>query len=150
MEILWSTIVYRLVNRIETFERIGGIPSIDCWKEYKSLLVNGGKKYWRSYDENVFFTAAHQNMGFRRYHDTLSNLQRKNCAMLKWIMSELQIASSEGDLERCTKTIQSIENVGEFFAWQITCDLMECKAIDGSIIDWVQLGPGAKVSESLL
>ena len=45
----------------------------------------------------------------------------------------------------CQDIILRIPNVGAFFAWQILCDLLECKIL-GYLTDnqWACLGPGAK------
>ena len=45
----------------------------------------------------------------------------------------------------CQAILLRIPNVGDFFAWQILCDLLESKVL-GSNTDnqWACLGPGAK------
>ncbi len=140
-EVLWAAVCYRLLNRIETFKKLGGIPKINEWKRFQrklSILYNEGK--------HSIFTGAHQNVGHRRYIETLESLQENNCALLHGIMHQIKNASAAGDLECCTKAVQRIINVGQFFAWQITCDIMECNLMGNIEVDWVQLGPGAGVS----
>ena len=143
LQILWSCICYRLVNRIETFDDIGGIPSMNDFRKYK-LQLNKLQK-----DKKTVFTAAHQNMGMRRYWETLNALSKNNFKSLRGILGSILNASKERDLKGCTEILRGIDNIGPFFAWQITCDLMELNVIDKDCfteIDWVQLGPGAKVS----
>ena len=139
LEVLWAAICYRLLNRIETFEKVGGIPKIHQWNMFETKLLDLRKN-------SSLFTGAHQSIGFRRYLETLHSLQVENCSLLCEIMGKIKDSSSVGDLELCTKAIQSIINVGQFFAWQITCDLMECDVMGDVELDWVQLGPGAAVS----
>jgi hypothetical protein len=143
LELLWSSICYRLVNRIQTFERIeGGIPKINEWKKYKRSF---NKLYKQNY---ILFTGAHQSMGHKRYIETLSKLQgtNGNCKVLHNVMQRIKVASQKGDLMECTKAIQSVDNIGAFYAWQITCDLFECNVLGECVIDWVLLGPGSKVN----
>ena len=48
-------------------------------------------------------------------------------------------------MKGCYDVIIQIPGIGIFFAWQILCDVLECKIL-GSNTDnqWVCLGPGAK------
>ena len=179
VEILWSSICYRLINRIDTFEKIyksniysnsahgswgSGIPKMKECKTFiqtiKEMNRNG----------KVVFTGAHQNMGLKRYIETCNALQKNNCSALYKIMKHIQMSvateaaiergygytsnsetsstysDSRSVLEECINAIQKVVNIGPFFAWQITCDLLECKVLGDKLdIDWVLLGPGAKV-----
>ena len=45
----------------------------------------------------------------------------------------------------CHSVILKIPNVGDFFSWQILCDLLESKILGLNTDDqWACLGPGAK------
>ena len=45
----------------------------------------------------------------------------------------------------CQTVALTIPNVGDFFAWQILCDLLECKVLGWNTDNqWACLGPGAK------
>lgn len=76
-------------------------------------------------------------MGWTRCEGTLRSI-RDNLAKLT---SNLQGYST---LEECFNELKGIPNVGNFFAWQILCDLTECQVI--APVDagnWAALGPGA-------
>jgi hypothetical protein len=140
-EVMWASICYRCLCRVETFEDLGGIPSISVWKDFRLGLV---AKYEKG---EKLFTAAYQVMGFRRYVETMEYLHNSGCEELYRLSKEVRVAGDEGLLEKCTKIIQLLPNVGNFYAWQITCDLMESGIIQGckeATSDWVQLGPGAE------
>ena len=48
-------------------------------------------------------------------------------------------------LKMCQTVALTIPNVGDFFAWQILCDLLECKVLGWNTDNqWACLGPGAK------
>jgi len=139
-DVLWASICYRCLCRIETFEALGGIPTIPQWEEFRkglSAMHKNGDK---------LFTAAYQVMGFKRYVECMNFLHGDNCDVLNRLSGMVINAGDEGNLEKCTKSIQNLPNVGEFYAWQVTCDLMESGVIKGceeASSDWVQLGPGA-------
>ena len=139
-EVLWASICYRCLCRIETFEALGGIPTIPQWEEFRkglSAMHDKGDK---------LFTAAYQVMGFKRYVECMNSLLEDDRGVLNRLSENVTNAGDEGNLEKCTKWIQKQPNVGEFYAWQVTCDLMESGVIKGceeASSDWVQLGPGA-------
>ena len=69
-KVLFKSIVYRLINKVETFMDFGGIPNQDEFPAFLSYLKAKVK------EKVVIFTAAHQNMGFRRLMDTFSYLAK--------------------------------------------------------------------------
>jgi hypothetical protein len=134
-EVLWDSICYRLVNKIETFERHGRIPCREEWEEF----VHGTfQPLWDS--DNVVFTSAHQNMGKDRYLATMNSLWENDGKLVKDMASDL---SDARDLKSCYNVLRQVNNVGKFLAWQVVCDLVESRVIPFSEDDWVQLGPGA-------
>ena len=141
-EVLWASICYRCLCRVETFEELGGIPSISSWKEFREGLRA------RYADGEKLFTAAYQVMGFRRYVETMEFLHDSGCEELHRLSKKVRSAGEEGLLEKlCTKVIKLLPNFGNFYAWQVTCDLMESGILKGcneGTSDWVQLGPGAE------
>ena len=141
IEILWASICYRAVCRVETFNELGGIPTLAQWDKFSRDL----KRYHSK--GNVIFTAAYQNMGYDRFVQTMKYLKADDSSAVKSLANKIIIAGKKGDLQRCTNDIQQLPNIGPFFAWQITCDLMECgvlKGCDEDTSDYVKLGPGAK------
>ena len=57
---LFKSIIYRLINKVETFRDFGGIPNLEQFEEFLDFLAN------KKADGVVIFTAAHQNMGYDR------------------------------------------------------------------------------------
>ena len=80
-------------------------------------------------------------MGFNRLMKTFDFLQNNVDKMA----SKLVLAAHKKSVKMCQDVILEIPNVGDFFAWQILCDLLESKIL-GKITDnqWACLGPGAK------
>lgn len=140
LEVIFMVICYRLINRKETFERLGGIPTIKEWKSFVIKLQNLQKNC-----NHRIFTTAHQAIGLRRFLSTMNYLVQKDLAGLLKLESNLQTPIKNKDLEGVTKSLQSIENIGPFFAWQITCDLLQSNVIgDCDEHGYSLFGPGAK------
>ena len=108
--VLFKSVVYRLINKVETFVDFGGLPTP---KDFSTFLTFLAEK--KSQNE-VIFTCAHQNMGYERLLKTL-HFVRKNSASLA---SQVIKAAEMKSLKTAHKTLLSIPNVGAFFAWQVS------------------------------
>jgi len=137
---LWSSICYRCLGRIETFEALGGIPHHSTWDTFKQRLEDLHDR------KKIIFTPAYQVMGIRRYIETMDNLLDADSIVLRKLTRKICDAGNCGDIEKCTNAIKYLPNIGSFYSWQVICDLMESgilKGCDESSCDWVCLGPGA-------
>jgi hypothetical protein len=134
-EVLWDSFCYRLLNKIETFERYGRIPNRSEWEDFVASIL---EPMWGN--KEIVFTGAHQNMGKDRYLATIESLWQNDGAFVKELASQI---STSPDLESCYDIVLQVNNVGKFFAWQVVCDLLESRVIRFSEDDWVKLGPGA-------
>lgn len=151
-EVVWTSFCYRLLNKVETFQRLypkeDKIPfNHESTKFLKELekLYNGEEVQSQSYK---IFSGAHQVMGYERYVNTISGLLADDSRQLMDLVRQLQAAGEEGDLKECTEIIQSVQNVGPFYAWQIVCDLLEAGVLPKlreRENEYVLLGPGAKL-----
>lgn len=94
-------------------------------------------------------------MGFKRYIETLDLLSTDGNILLRKVSREIVECCRRPDgsnnqgghsgLEGCFWAVKQIPNVNDFFAWQITCDLLESQCLGPCTEnDWVHLGPGAK------
>ena len=138
-KVLFKSIVYRLINKVETFMNFGsGMSMIPGENEFPQFLEYLHEK---KSEKAVLFTAAHQNMGFDRLMTTFEYLQKN----INSLSSNVVVAAKKRSTKACQDAILKIPNVGPFFAWQILCDLLESQIL-GSNTDnqWVMLGPGAQ------
>ena len=134
-EILFKSILYRLLNKVETFLDFGEIPSLSSLSRFLDYLKD------RKENNEIIFTAAHQNMGLGRLLKTLEFV-KKNISSLT---AEVVAGARQRSTRVCFKAILKIPNVGEFFAWQILTDLLECRVLgENTDNQWTCLGPGAK------
>ena len=72
--------------------------------------------------KEIIFTAAHQNMGLNRLLKTLEYVKKNISSLTAKVVAGARQRSNRD----CFKAILTIPNVGEFFAWQILTDLLEC------------------------
>jgi len=135
--IVFQTVVYRLINKKLTFETFGKIPSADEWVEFKNFFQEEMRLSKSDSKREKPFTAAHQVMGLDKLMDTIEFVLKNK----EKISRDLKAAKS---LEKCFLIFQEINNIGGFLAWQITADLSELKLIKFSENIFTCLGPGAK------
>ena len=93
-DVLWRSVVYRLMNKIETFEAWGkGIPSPQDFGAFEKFLRKQRQQGM------TLFTSAHQVMGFDRYVGTLKSVHKQLPTFVR------KLREQRGDarpLTRCT------------------------------------------------
>lgn len=147
-EILWQIVLYRLLNRVETFDKVG-IPYFREWKRLKGLRWKENLK--DLHEEQSVFTNAHltlpQNKAgvskLDKYFEVLSVLHKKLPSLRE------QILNAEG-LEDVFNILQEVPCVGPFISYEVCIDLMYAKAIPFHEDDWVNAGPGCRVGIRLI
>jgi hypothetical protein len=112
-KILLKSIVYRLINKVETFMDFGGVPDMETFPKFVKFLHDKKKQ------GSVIFTAAHQVMGFVRLMKTIDYVEKN----INDLSSKLVSAAQKKSLKMSQTVILTIPNVGDFLAWQILCDL---------------------------
>jgi hypothetical protein len=134
--VLWDAYVYRLVNRVDSFSRIGGIPERSK-KAVKEFL----KKCEDIFATGKLFTGAHQAPSLQHFGSNLNLLVKPGSVLDKVAL----ILFEATDLKSCYKALsQNLPGVGMFTAWQLICDLQESRAISFDNDDFIALGPGAE------
>jgi len=132
--LLFASVVYRLLNKIESFVSWkDAIPSPREWPQFKAHLVALRLR------GRTIFTGAHQTSGLARYSTTVDFVRAHLARLAAALHGRLDSA------EACYKVLGSIPHVGPFFAWQILCDLIEAGYVRDSENAFVALGPGAKL-----
>lgn len=141
-----AAIVYRPLNRISTFE----LPGVKTgWNG--QIPTRRLKRFFNivcaaSRDGQQVFTGRHLNRGLEYYGRTLDALDPRRLPKLR---KEIENCRS---LREVISTLKRIPGIGDFFAWQITCDLMESGML-GRCEDrarWAHLGPGALIGLRLV
>ena len=148
VDLVWSTIVYRLVNNVEWFDAFGHVPTYEEWKRVKRpmtkrILAMKRKPYSLAY--RVLMGGIEKG-GSRaeRLVDILNDLEQ----------SIVELAASVAGahtLERAWQIVQRTHGVGPFTALQIVRDLMLVDFLPSEWEnDFTYLGPGAQLGLELL
>lgn len=149
MNLIWQTVVYRLVNRIETFER-WSIVDFNCWRASRKNWLSHLRKLM---DEGVsIFTSAHRTCPTHKPGETrldvLAEAMDYTNDNLQKIWERVKRAFN---LEIVFDIFCEIPNVGPFISYEICCDLMLVRLIPAEWEDsWVNPGPGCKAGLRLI
>mmetsp|Transcript_13492 Transcript_13492/g.27524 ORF Transcript_13492/g.27524 Transcript_13492/m.27524 type:complete len:646 (+) Transcript_13492:156-2093(+) len=161
--VLWSAFVYRRANNIDTWISLGGLPPYpydDASKEQVRALKG---EFESIQEENCgFFAKCHiDSGGMRKYKADIDFLMKKRKVKSQTIMnieafveSIQKVLMHEGaDYDRIKgvcEIVNQMPGIGTFFAWQITCDLLESSVLlvpqTNRVLrttPFCQLGPGA-------
>jgi len=132
--VLWAAYLYRLVNRCETFKKLG-IPRRGEVSDFllcaEQQIVSAGRS---------FFTSAHQTTQFKKLSEWLHSVASHQNTLFDSVVQEIFSATQNTD--RLT-SLKKLPGVGKFQCWQLLCDLQESRCFpsdDGHC----QLGPGAQ------
>lgn len=130
--VFFASFVYRQVNRIESLKETG-IP--EPTENSVDAFLKKVTKFEKS--KKTFFTGAHQTTSFTKFAKNVRDALKDLDAIVD------SIASANDNKSLC-KILMSVNGVGEFYAWQILCDLKESKCIHFDDDMFCKLGPGAK------
>jgi hypothetical protein len=131
---LWTAVAYRLTNRRSTWEAY-----LLAWNEHPTAEH---EKRWLEFleDERAsgekIFTGRHLTVGWPRYVRALQEVRGLEDAHVR------SIFENAGNF---LMDIKTVHGVGDFFAWQVTADLLMSGHLPAAP-DVVHLGPGAKLA----
>jgi hypothetical protein len=134
-QVVFGIIVYRSVNRLQTFtewqEEREGPDAVPRLEDGAGFI-----RFCRS-KEGAVFTAAHQALSVDKLATIVGYLTRD----LDTVTRSLMEAES---LEDAFSVICQIPNLGPFYAYQMTADMVEIGLLAFSDNSWAMLGPGAR------
>lgn len=133
-EALWASISFRLINRFETFQELGGIPRKNEWNRFQSTL----HKFYSNQEE---FDEIH-NVTLDSYISILNDLQAKN--HLAALSNNLADAAWTSHIKACYKTLQCFTS--DLEAWDVISDLLESGALYMSGREDGHVSPQAKAA----
>ncbi len=126
---LFGAVAFRLTNKIEIHEGFGGIPRPEQYDAWKAYFVNARSRGVPA------FTRIFQTPTSWQYLDTLGELAES-------IDSITEEINNQKTLRDAYYSIQKINRVRNFFAWQVTADMLEAGALNYDENSWCYLGPG--------
>lgn len=145
--LVWLTIMYRLLNRVETFEKVGFVNCHNWTKE----KAEWEKKLKELHKHESVFTNAHLTLPTHKegkskistYMEVLDELN----TMLLGLVNEIKYAKS---LEHLFDILMQVPCVGRFISYEICCDFILLKVVPFTENDWVNPGPGCKRGINLI
>jgi len=145
--ILWFTVMYRLLNRVETFEKVG-LVSYRRWPSSREKWFVSLKNLHKrtSIFTNAHLTLPSKTLGQSKIERYISVLDELHVELGR-ISSEVRRAKS---LEEVFNILKQIPCVGNFISYEVCCDLMLAGAISFTENDWVNPGPGCKTGLRLI
>ena len=136
---LAASLLYRPVNKVSTFETWGGLPHAANAMEFARWL--------RDKRGQRMFTGRHRTRGTPVYAQLAKAIADPSFIA---IQQGIWAAVQAGRLAAITRSLQTLPNIGPFFAWQVTCDLTESGHFTGQLEDWALLGPGSRTGAALI
>jgi hypothetical protein len=141
--VLWRAVVYRLLNRRETFEAAEA-DGVFTWREPLDLEAWLSWLTARARAGETLFTGRHIVRGLGSYAVSTRWLKEN----LGKVAGDIRLGERERGLRYVCATLRSVPGVGPFFAWQVARDLVEAGVVaeDGG---WALAGPGARYGAAL-
>ncbi len=140
--LVWQTIIYRLCNRIETFEEVG-FPSFNNYDVENLNNVYYQKLATIADRGDPVMTSAHLTCptpsGYTKSEGFMFALRSLYNNLDSLVAGIQQAKSSKAVFEE----LKAIHCVGNFIAYEVLCDLMYVQAIPFAEDDWANVGPGA-------
>ncbi len=143
-EVFFRTILFKLFNKIETWEllcyKLGEVAWEEyCFDRFDVILANALASKTRIYSAAYIMPSGNSAFGYRQKH-------RNHLKLLERMMEDevpQQIASA-GSMRQAFEILRSYPMIGDFLAYQFVTDLNYSEICDFSEMEFVVPGPGAR------
>lgn len=154
MNLIWYTIIYRLLNRVDTFEKVGFVP---FWEWEQTVEGDTKRAIWFAALKclmkagEAIFTSAHRTCPTHNPGETRLGVYAKAIEVLYKNLEQMWVdIRMAHNLEEVFNILKIVPNVGDFIAYEICCDFILVKLISFTEDDWVNPGPGCKKGLDLI
>lgn len=147
-EAIWCSAIYRMVNRVDTFERMGA--------QRRRLAATHRRWFPARHPESVatwirqfgllappLFTGAHI-IGFGAGMTKVQGLRRAMDQLLERLRTTEAAVLAAPTLREVCAELQKIEGIGGFISYEIACDLWYAGTFRGDESAWCNVGPGSE------
>ena len=143
-EVFFRTILFKLFNKIETWELLASCLGMITWEGYSfdrvdSLLSRALASKTRIYSAAYIMPSGGTAFGYRQKH-------RNHLKLLERMMDDevpYQVAGS-GSMRQAFEILRSYPMISDFLAYQFVTDLNYSEICDFSEMEFVVPGPGAR------
>ena len=143
-EVFFRTILFKLFNKIETWELLKSNLGVITWEGYSfdkldTLLSHALASKIPIYSAAYIMPSGNSAFGYRRKH-------RNHLKLLERMMEDevpYQIANAT-NMKKAFEILRSYPMIGNFLAYQFATDLNYSEICDFSEMEFVVPGPGAR------
>jgi hypothetical protein len=143
-EVLFRILLFKLFNKIETWELLRGRIEIPTFEDYKfqlydDILTDALIHKRKIYSAAYIMPSGRSTFGFERKHS--NHLKLIELILSKDTHLKLPAANT---MQQAFEIIKSFPGLGDFLAYQLLIDINYSPIIDFSESEFVVPGPGAK------
>ena len=143
-EVFFRTILFKLFNKIETWELLKSKLGRATWEDYSfeqfdSVLAGAMASKTRIYSAAYIMPSGNNSFGYRQKH-------RNHLKLLERMMEDevpCRIADM-ATMRQAFEILRSYPMIGDFLAYQFVTDLNYSEICDFSEMEFVVPGPGAR------
>lgn len=142
-ETFFRIIIFKLFNKIETWELLERSLGEICWKEfsvssYDRVLSTALSRQMTIYSAAYIMPSGKSRFGYERKH-------QNHLELMKWFMENRfpQRVAQASSLKQVFETLSTAPGLGRFLAFQYAIDLNYSHAVNHLESDFVVAGPGA-------
>ena len=142
-EVFFRTILFKLFNKIETWEilkaKLGTVSYADySFSRYNQVLADAMLSNTRIYSAAYIMPSGKSAFGYPQKHS--NHLMLLECMMADEVPRRIADASS---MQQAFEMLRSYPMIGNFLAYQFVTDLNYSEMVDFSEMEFVIPGPGA-------
>ena len=143
-EVFFRTILFKLFNKIETWELLKAKLGRATWEDYSfehfdSVLAGAMASKTRIYSAAYIMPSGNSSFGYRQKH-------RNHLKLLERMMEDevpYRIADT-ATMKQAFEILRSYPMIGDFLAYQFVTDLNYSEICDFTEMEFVVPGPGAR------
>lgn len=147
-DVLFNVVVYRLLNKPESYEVMGGYTPADEFNVHEAV---SRLELWG--EDNTVFNSAYR-IPAQRFADCHSKIQNIFYGIIRDDLLEHLPEYTMGvihadSLRIAHRTLKHLRGIGDFLAYELVCDL-NYKLLDFHEDEFVNVGPGAQSGIDLI
>lgn len=140
---VWNIIVYRMFNRIATYEHLK-FHTFKKWQEFFSTYFLTLRKYAEA--GNSLYTDAHMVCAYEHFPgtDKLERFEYIFRGVMEGMDVLMRIINKAKSLGAVHKALTSFPGIGPFLAYEMAVDISYCEWNNLGEDEWVNAGPGCQ------
>ena len=147
---IWRTCVYRLIDKLETFDKVG-LPYLSDFRNNKTYNENWFQKIKDMLDnDEKVWTSAHITLQSNLQSSRFDNLNVVLSRLLKDIDEVSEVIYNNEDMKQGFKRLKECYGFGPFTTYEVLTDLSFFNWIKFDDDAWANAGPGCQPGIKLI